>query len=183
VEKNTKSNILHAVINPLAGAKQTIELPGAHAKLQSHTMTPSLYIKIDITASAPATAQPAAGESKPLSPTERFKVIRIDVKGGKRIAGAVKIAVTGKMSTDERLVAASATTMTGGWIQLTPTDPLTAGEYAVAEMMGKEGMNIYVWDFGVNPSAPANAFTWKPVPAEAQPKTDQPVELQKREKQ
>src|ERR1022692_3680553 len=192
LDKNTKSNILRAAMNPLAGAKQTIELPGAHAKIQSHTPIPSFYIDIesntganlpDKNQGALATAQPVAGEPSPLTPTERFKIIRIDVKGGKRVAGAVKIAVTGKMSTDERLVAATATTMIGGWIKLTPTEPLTAGEYAVAEMMGKEGMNVYVWDFGVNPSAPANAFTWKPDPTEAQPKSDQPAELQKREKQ
>jgi hypothetical protein len=35
----------------------------------------------------------------------------------------------------------------------------------------------------VNPSAPANPFAWKPDAVEAQPKTDQPAELQKREKQ
>ena len=48
VDKNTKSNILRAVINPLAGAKQTIELPGAHSKIQSHTTVPSLYINIEL---------------------------------------------------------------------------------------------------------------------------------------
>jgi hypothetical protein len=185
VDKNTKSNILRAAINPLAGAKQTIELPGAHAKIQSHTAVPSLYINIDSNTGAiqgaPATVQAAAGA--PLSSTERFKIIRIDVKGNKRVAGAVRIAVTGKMKTDERFVTATVTAMTGGWVKLTPTDPLAAGEYAVAEMLGKEGINLYVWDFGVNPAAPANAFTWKPDPTEAQPKTDQPVELKKRDKQ
>ncbi len=183
LQKNTKSNILRAAINPLAGAKKTIELPDAHAKIQSHTAVPSVYINIDLNDGAPATVQAATGEPPPLAPTERFKIIRIDVKGNKRVAGAVEIAVTGKMKTDERFVAATVTTMTGGWIKLTPTDPLAVGEYALAEMLGKEGINLYVWDFGVNPSAPANAFTWKPNPLEAQPKTDQPAELQKREKQ
>ncbi len=182
VDKNTKSNILRAVIKPLAGAKQTIELPGAHSKIQSHTTVPSLYINIDLNDSAPATAQAATGEP-PLAPTERFKIIRVEAKGGKRAAGAVKVAVTGKTKTDERFVAATVTAMTGGWVKLAPTEPLAAGEYAVAEMLGKEGINLYVWDFGVNPAAPANAFTWKPEPTEAQPKTDQPAELQKREKQ
>ncbi|MGB6387609.1 MAG: hypothetical protein WBD25_03915 [Terriglobales bacterium] len=184
VDKNTKTNILRAAINPLAGVKQTIELPDAHAKIQSHTTVPSVYINIDSNGGAPASATVlATGEPPPLSATERFKIIRVDVKNGKRTAGAIKIAVTGKMKTDERFVPATVATMTGGWVKLTPTDPLANGEYAVAEMLGKEGINLYVWDFGVNPSAPANAFTWKPDPTQAQPKTDQQPNLQKREKQ
>jgi len=182
LDKNTKSNILRSAINPLASARQTIELPGTHAKIQAHTTVPSLYINIDTNQGVPATVQ-ATGEPPPLALTDRFKIIRIEVKGGKRVAGAVKVAVTGKMKTDERYVAATATAMTGGWVKLTPTEPLAAGEYAVAEMLGREGMNLYVWDFGVNPSAPANAFTWKPDPKEAQPKTGQPADLQKQEKQ
>jgi len=185
VGKNTKSNILRAAINPLAGVKQTIELPGAHARIQSHTTVPSLYINIDLSEGAPATVQAAPGEPPPLTAnnSDRFKIIRIEVKGGKRVAGAIKIAITGKTKTDERFVAATVTTMTGGWVKLAPTDPLPAGEYAVAELLGKEGINLYVWDFGVNPSAPANASTWKPDLTEAQPKTDQPTDLQKRERQ
>jgi hypothetical protein len=187
VDKSTKSNILRAAINPLAGVKQTIELPEAHAKIQSHTTVPSLYINIDArndgNRGAPATAEAATGEPPALPLTERFKIIRIEVKAGKRVAGALRIAPTGKMKTDERFVPATATTMAGGWIKLTPIEPVGAGEYAVAELLGKEAINLYVWDFGVNPSAPANAFTWKPDPAEAPPKTDRPADLEKREKQ
>src|SRR3984893_11151732 len=174
LNKNTKSNILRAAINPLAGAKQTIELQEAHAKIQSHTPVPSLYINIDSNEGAPATAQAATGEPPPLpsNNSDRFKIIRVQVKGGKRVAGAIKIAVTGKMKTDERFVAATVTPMTGGWVKVTPTEPLAAGEYAIAEMLGKEGMNLYVWDFGVNPSAPANTYAWKPDPKEDQPQTD-----------
>ena len=184
LDKNTKSNILRSAINPLAGARQAIELPGTHAKIQSHTpyrpsTSTSTRTKAGRIRVPPQPCRPR--RAPPLAPTERFKIIRIEVKGGKRVAGAVKIAVTGKMKTDERYVAATVTTMTGGWVKLTPTEPLAAGEYAIAEMLGKEGMNLYVWDFGVNPSAPANASTWKPDPKEAQPKTDQHEDLQKRE--
>jgi len=182
VDKNTKSNILRSTINPLAGVNQTIELPEAHARIQSHTAVPSLYINIDENEVEAATAKVANGDP-PLALTDRFKIIRVDVKNGKRVAGAIKIAVTGKTKTDERFVAATATGMTGVWIKLTPTVSLPVGEYAVAEMLGKDGMNIYVWDFGVNPAAPPNASTWKPDPKEAQPKPDQPEDLQKREKQ
>jgi hypothetical protein len=181
VEKSTRTNILRSAVNPLAGAKQTIELPEAHAKIQSHTTVPSLYVNIDTDTGAPATAN-IPGAPPPLPPAERFKIIRIEVKGGKRTAGAIKVAVTGKVKADERFVAATATPMTGGWVKLAPTEPLTAGEYAIAEMLGKDGMNLYVWDFGVNPTAPANAFTWKPDAPEA-PKSDQPADLKKREKQ
>jgi len=191
VDKNRKSNILRAAINPMSGARQTIELPEAHAKIQSHTTVPSLYINIDLNSNdakqgAPATVQAVTGgpPPPPLPPAgERFKIIRVQVKGGKRIAGGVNVAVTGKMKTDERFVASTVTTMIGGWVKLTPAEPLATGEYALIEMLGKEAMNLYVWDFGVNPAAPANAGTWKPDPTEAQPKTEQPADLQKREKQ
>jgi len=186
LEKSSKTNILRAVINPLAGAKQNVELPGLHAQIQSHTTVPLLYINIDPdqSALAPATATPTTSAAEAaVGGNDRFKIIRIDIKNGKRFAGAVKIAVSGKMKADERFLAATSTAMTGGWVKIAPTEPLAPGEYAVAEMLGSKGMNLYVWDFGVNPSAPANAFTWKPDATEPQPKTDQPPELQKREKQ
>ena len=188
VDKNTKSNVLRAAINPMAGARKTIELPAAHAKVQSHTTVPSLYINPgssnnDANLGAPATVRAATGEASPPPTAERFKIIRVEVKGGKRIAGGINVAVTGKTKTDERFVASTVTTMTGGWVKLTPAEPLATGEYALIEMLGKEEMNLYVWDFGVNPAAPANPGTWKPEPTEAQPKTDQPADLEKREKQ
>lgn len=182
LDQSAKKNILRSVFNPLAGAKQAIEVPGAHAKVQAHTTVPSVYVNIDESGGVPAVAQ-VPGDPPPLPPSERYKIIRVEVKGNKRTAGAIKIAVTGKTKTDERFVATTVTNMTGGWVKLAPTEPLATGEYAVAEMLGKDSMNLYVWDFGVNPAAPANPFARNPEPVNTQPKSDQEPQLQKRDKQ
>jgi hypothetical protein len=180
--RNSKANILRAAINPLASARQTIELPGARAKIQSHTGVPAIYVNIDPEPGAAGSAEGAKGEPSVPS-AERFKIIRAEVKNGKRIAGGIKVAPTGKIKANERFVPATAQELTGGWVKISPKDPLPTGEYAIAEMLGKEGMNLYVWDFGVNPSAPANASAWKPDAREVQNKPDQPKDLNKHEKQ
>src|SRR5438477_11258919 len=46
VNKNVKSNILRATINPIASAKQTIEVPGLHAKIQAHATLPTVYVNV-----------------------------------------------------------------------------------------------------------------------------------------
>jgi len=182
VNKNMKGNILRATINPIASSHQTVEVPGKHAPMQSHVAVPALYINIDRTEDQPETETPAQATPKdpePLPPQDRFRIVRLETKGEKRIVGEIKIAVYGKISQDAKFVPTTAQPMTGGWVKLTPTESLPSGEYAVVEMVGKEGMNLYVWDFGVNPNAPANTVAFKPDPS-AQSKSEKAIELQKR---
>jgi len=99
---------------------------------------------------------------QPLVPFDRFHIVRTKVKSGKRIVGELKRAPNGKISQDQNFVKTTIDRVSGGWLKLTPTEDLAPGEYVLIETKGNEGMNLYVWDFNVNPSAPANANPWKP---------------------
>lgn len=181
VSQNTNGNIFRDAINPIAGLKQAIVLDGPHAQVQSHVEVPSLYINYD---DAPdqasqigqsAAKDSAHNSSAPQQPQQsqqpivsgRFRIIRTDAKNGKRILGDVKRQVNGKISQEQHFVKTTVTPIGSGWLKVTPAEPLPIGEYALAEMTpmdssGKAGINLYVWDFGVNAKAPANANPWKP---------------------
>ena len=168
---------MRAAINPIASARQPIELAGEHAKIQAHAALPAIYVNVeqpDLGADATSQLQ------QQNMPWDRFRIVRLQAKQSKRIVGDLKVAVYGKVSQEEKFVPTTATQLTGGWVKLpTPANELAPGEYAVVEMLGKEGMNLYVWDFGVNSSAPANAAALKPDASETTPPTEQP-KLQKR---
>jgi hypothetical protein len=157
VNRQRAHNVLRSVVNPLAGSKQTIELPGLAAKIQVHAALPTIYINLDAT-----TTEDENGKGAEL-PWDRFRIVRAQVKGDKRIVGALKTAVYGKSSQEQQVVPATTEPFAEGWIKLTPKVALEPGEYAIAELLGKQGMNSYVWDFGVHPDAPANLAVIKPV--------------------
>jgi hypothetical protein len=174
VNRHTAHNVFRGVINPLSGSKHTIELPGPSAKIQVHAALPIIYINLDA-----AVDQDENSKATEL-PWDRFRIVRAEVKGDKRIVGEVKTAVYGKSSQEQEVVPATAEQFSEGWIKLTVTAPLQPGEYAVAELLGKQGMNSYVWDFSVHPDAPANLTVIKPEQPQAKPPAAESPALDKR---
>jgi hypothetical protein len=199
INKNMKGNILRATINPFASAKQKIELTGAHAKVQLHVPRPVIFLSVE--SDEPAGGKKAKTKSadepeqpeKPVEPEDvnvaipptlvnRFRVVRMEQKKDVRVVGNLKIAMTGSVSQQQTFVPTESTLMGGGWIKVTPSQDLAPGEYAVVEMLGEHEMNLFVWDFGVNPSAPENPTAWKPEEVKDQrPANEKPV-LQQRQK-
>jgi hypothetical protein len=178
INRQTGRNVLHGVINPVGGSKRTIELPGPRSNVQVHAALPSFYINLE------------AGEDredkskKPVAelPWDRFRVVRAQVKGDRRIVGAIKIPVYGKTTQEQDIVPADAEQLAQGWIKLTPKAPLPPGEYALAELLGKQGMNSYVWDFGVHPDAPANMSVIKPETSDVKKPSEPADETEKLKK-
>jgi hypothetical protein len=191
INRNTKANILRGALNPVASAKQSVELEGEHAAVHAHVAVPSIYINVDDESNEPPSGQTASAQpslpsldaprpeqqgpqqpqqpEKAIVPFDRFRIVHTKVKNGKRIVGDLKRNVAGKVSQEENFVKTTIDRVSGGWFKLTPTEDLAPGEYALIEMKGNEGMNLYVWDFGVNPTAPANANPWKPAVKPAEP--------------
>ena len=180
LNKNMKGNILRATINPVASAKQIIELPGLHSKIQAHATVPAVYVNVEQQDQLDKATQIAEKSKEQELPWDRFRIVHLQTKQDKRIVGDIKIAIYGKVSQEQKLVPTTAARLTGGWVKITPSSDLDPGEYAVIELLGKDGMNLYVWDFGVNPSAGANATAWKPDASASKPLPDKPKELEKR---
>jgi hypothetical protein len=149
LKKNLGRNILRGVINPMASSKQTIELPGLHARVQSHTSTPSIFISID---RSDPSLQYTSETAK-----DHLQIVRCEIKNENRIVGNINIAVYGKVKQSVQAVEVKVEELSAYWVKITPAVSLEPGEYALMEFDEKGAMNQFVWDFGVDPGAPQNS--------------------------
>jgi hypothetical protein len=182
LNKHMGKNILRAAINPLAlSSKQTIELKGDRSKTQSHVPQPSIYVSVEPSpdqipnqnqnkdaASALDQASSGPGRSRAPKPkatvapqNDKYRIVRMEKKKDVRVVGDLNVAIYGKVSQKQNWVKTVTESAGGDWVKITPTEPLTPGEYALVELLDKGQINLYVWDFGVDPSAPENAGAWK----------------------
>ena len=169
-------NILRAALNPFASVKQSIELKGTRARVQAHQEQPAFFLNVATDDSDPEAAKKTSKTTDLDQRQDRFRIVRVQVKAGNRgpnsgsrVVGNLKIALTGKVSQQGNWVAVRQEPVSGGWVKLTPAAPLAPGEYAIVEMLSPKEMNLYVWDFGVDPNAPRNSAAWR---AEPQQRTD-----------
>jgi hypothetical protein len=149
--KDAKKSVLRSAVNPFGGSKQGFEIKGEHAQIQSHVARPAIYIDID------------EGPINDAALNDRFRLVRVAAKKDVRIVGTAKVSMSGNVTEQASFLPANVQKIgTGQWIKLTPQQNLPPGEYALVEMLTPQEMNLYVWDFGVNPKAPANPNTWQP---------------------
>jgi hypothetical protein len=169
LNKNTGKNILRGVINPIAGPKQTVELKGLHARIRAHVTSPSIFVPID-------PGDPSIGYSSTTA-RDHLRIVRCRQKNGGRVVSSVDIAIYGKVKQKADYLEVKVEPISEFWVKITPITQLSAGEYALVEFDEKGRMNQFVWDFGVNPAAPAN-----PAAERSGQEKNEPVLIQKAKK-
>lgn len=182
IDTHAGKNILWKTVNPLASQKQTVEVPGPRAKVQVHVLRPVIYLNVDTDPEDQKASSRLSGSGRPTSDAHRFRFVKLEPKKNSRVLAKLKTGLTGDTTQDKNILETVGTLAPGGaWVKIEPKQDLPPGEYAVAEMIGEHEMNMYVWDFGVSPNAPANPTAWKPQAVKQQAPAGTPT-LEKRQK-
>src|SRR5215470_2607425 len=134
---------------PIVPGKTNIELAGSHAKFRLDPSRLEFYLREaspdpDRSSSIRKSSRP--GESGP-----EVELIRANVKGNKRMLEQIKDIFGQQLSEDRNTVLLQRWQVTANVFRFTLGEQLQPGEYALAEML-PDGINLYVWDFGVDKS-------------------------------
>jgi hypothetical protein len=173
---NTKTRRGIGTLNPLAGAKASLEISGAHAKVHLHVNDPALYLSLEarddaeqvisnaLTVQTGGAAEAANRKHGARSAKSGFAIVRVDERKALRIVGAIHMSVTGSVTQDEDTVPTKVEVLPGKhWLKLTPIQPLVIGEYALVEIISASEMNQSVWDFRVDPQLGENVGSIGPI--------------------
>jgi hypothetical protein len=165
-----------STINPLAGQRASIELPGAHAKAHLHVNDPAIYLSLDVTDDAEKVvshaltvqthdAKDVANRKHGAHSTQSgFAIVRVDERKAVRIVGAIHISPTGTVSQTEDVMPAKVEVIAGKhWIKIMPAQQLLIGEYALVEIISPSEISQRVWDFRVDPQAGDNLGSIGPI--------------------
>jgi hypothetical protein len=165
-----------STLNPLAGQRASIEIPGAHAKVHLHVNDPSIYLSLDVTDNAEKVLSHALtvntsgvkevsnGKHGAHSDKSGFAIVRLDERKAVRIVGAIHISSTGTITQNEDVIPAKVDLLPGKhWLKLTPVKPLLIGEYALVEILSSSDISQAVWDFRVDPQTGDNPGSLGPI--------------------
>jgi hypothetical protein len=146
-----RKRVLEQVISPIpiVPGKHIVEIPGAASKIRVSIATgpPEFYLR----EVAPDPDNPTAiwQSSRPGINGPEVQLVRATVKGGKRRLRAIKSMFGQEVSSQMDTISIQRWEVAKNVYRFTLSEPLTPGEYALAEIL-PDGMNVFVWDFGVD---------------------------------
>jgi hypothetical protein len=173
---NGKHKLGLSTLNPLSGAKASLELEGAHAKVHLHVLAPAIYLALDslddteqlISHAQTVKIGGARGGSNRKhgahSLASGFAIMRADEHNTVRVLGDLHVSSSGAVTQEENVFPAKVEVLPGKhWLKITPNQPLAPGEYALVEIISASEINQSVWDFRVDPQSGDNAGSIGPI--------------------
>jgi len=128
--------------------KMTIELPGAHARSIIHDTKPAFYLHM--------LQDPDGKGDTEASESDVYAIIKAVPANDRRIFVQLRFAqLSGDTKKDNGLVGSTLERLPGGWIRITPNEPLPPGEYAISPVF--KAQNTFanmIYDFSLAPDAP-----------------------------
>lgn len=152
--KTDRKTFLKQVLSPIpiVPGKRNVEIPGAKSKTRITSTTPEFYLREappdpDRVSSVEHSSRP--GESGP-----EVELVRATIKGNKRQLESIRSMFGQEIGTERKSVPMERWEVAATVYRFTLGEPLQPGEYALAEIL-PDGMNLFVWDFGVDGPPPA----------------------------
>jgi hypothetical protein len=163
-------------LNPMAGARAAIELPGAHARVHLHVNDPAIYLSLNVTDKTEhvlshATTVDTGGAKEAVShkhgahsAQSGFAIVKVDERRAVRIVGSIRMARDGTISQNEDVIPTKVEEVPGKhWLKLTASKPLLIGEYALVEILSPSDISQTVWDFRIDPQLGDNQGSIGPI--------------------
>jgi len=147
--KVDKKTVLKQVLSPvpIIPSKHNVEIPGARAETRITTNSPEFYLRE--APPDPDRVSPVQRSSRPGESGPEVELVRAKVKGGKRVLESIRSLFGQELSQDRDVISMQRWDIAVTVFRFTLSEPLPQGEYALAEIL-PDGMNVYVWDFGVD---------------------------------
>jgi hypothetical protein len=154
--KTDKKQFLKQVLSPIpiVPSKINVEIPGARAKVRVASAQAEFYLREappDPDRTTPIVKSSRPGESGP-----EVELVRATVKGNKRQLESIRSLFGQELDTKRATISVERWEVAPTVFRFTLSQALPPGEYALAEIL-PDGMNLFVWDFGVEATASAKA--------------------------
>ena len=162
--KLDKGRLLTQIIVPVpvVPSRHKVQIKGTRAEVRLLSTQPEFYLRLGPPDADETKDSKASAKDKRASVSARepeIELIRAEVKGGSRQIESVSTNVVGQNNESRKSISLLRWEVAKGVYRLTTSEPLQPGEYVLAEVL-PEGINLYVWDFGIDspgaaPRAPA----------------------------
>jgi len=156
--KTDKKQFLKQVLSPIpiVPSKLNVQIPGSHATIRMSNSQVEFYLRE--APPDPERATPILKSSRPGESGPEVELVRATVKGNSRQLESIRSLFGEELEQKRTTISLQRWEVARTVFRFTMSEPLPPGEYALAEIL-PDGMNMFVWDFGVDAAKGAKPST------------------------